>query len=125
MGGVVGEGVVLLGTKSWRLVILVKGIFAAAKSVAFVILLLSLILYVFAIILRQLVFDSDIGQGYFRSVPVGSKGHRRRPECAKYENTKSDLMFSLCSSTHNCTKTIFIRININKCMYEFSRKFCL
>lgn len=52
-----------------ELVILVKGMAHAARSVFFTLLLLLILLYVFAIAFKQLMEGSDVGLRYFRSVP--------------------------------------------------------
>lgn len=52
-----------------ELMILVKGISVAARSVFFTLVLLIVILYVFAIAFRQLTADNDLEDSHFRSVP--------------------------------------------------------
>jgi len=52
-----------------ELTILVKGIIYASRSVSFTFILLTLIIYVFAICLRQMSRDTDIGKQYFDTVP--------------------------------------------------------
>jgi voltage-gated sodium channel len=53
-----------------ELVVLVKGIFTATKSVSFVIILLTIIVYVFAVALKQLLHDRDMGHSHFRTVAM-------------------------------------------------------
>jgi len=52
-----------------ELIILIKGIWVAARSVFFTLVLLVLIIYVFAIILRQVTDDTIIGREYYASIP--------------------------------------------------------
>mmetsp|Transcript_30134 Transcript_30134/g.70291 ORF Transcript_30134/g.70291 Transcript_30134/m.70291 type:complete len:652 (-) Transcript_30134:145-2100(-) len=52
-----------------ELVILVKGIGVAARSVCFTLFLLMIIIYVFAVGFRQVTAGTDIGELYFRTVP--------------------------------------------------------
>jgi len=52
-----------------ELMILVKGITVAARSVLFTLLLLFVILYVFAIAFRQLCSESHLKNSHFKSVP--------------------------------------------------------
>jgi len=86
MTGVVGNMTVLRVAKLLRLskmarvarvlravpevMILVKGMVTATRSVCFTLALLTIFLYVFAICLRQLTKDSFIGGLYFPNVPV-------------------------------------------------------
>jgi hypothetical protein len=51
-----------------ELVILIKGMVAAARSVFFTLLLLLLLLYVFAIAFTQLMMDTDVGKEFFPNV---------------------------------------------------------
>merc|ERR1719422_771273 len=51
-----------------ELLILVKGIIAATRSVLFTLILLIMLLYVFAIALRQLTDGTAIGEEHFQSV---------------------------------------------------------
>jgi voltage-gated sodium channel len=51
-----------------ELVILIKGIAVAARSVFFTLVLLVVIIYFFAIVLRQLTDGSEIGQEYYPSI---------------------------------------------------------
>lgn len=53
-----------------ELIVLIKGIFVASRSVFFTLVLLILGVYFFAIVFRQLTADSDIGDEYFSSVPA-------------------------------------------------------
>lgn len=53
-----------------ELMILIKGIVAATRSVFFTLLLLCLLLYVFAIAFTQLTVDTQVGQLFFPSVPA-------------------------------------------------------
>mmetsp|Transcript_10498 Transcript_10498/g.23886 ORF Transcript_10498/g.23886 Transcript_10498/m.23886 type:complete len:671 (+) Transcript_10498:164-2176(+) len=53
-----------------ELVILVKGIGVAARSVFFTLLLLMIIIYVFAVGIRQVTDGTEIGRTYFSSVPT-------------------------------------------------------
>merc|ERR1719261_1833076 len=48
-----------------ELLVLIKGMIAAIRSVFFTLLLLFLLLYVFAILFRQLTVDSTIGEEKF------------------------------------------------------------
>jgi len=50
-------------------VILIKGIGAASRSVCVFFLLWLIIIYVFAVVFRQLADGSEVGDGYFGSVP--------------------------------------------------------
>jgi len=52
-----------------ELMILVKGISVAARSVIFTLLLLILILYVFAIAFRQMCTETDLEDSHFKTVP--------------------------------------------------------
>merc|ERR1719183_3161064 len=52
-----------------ELVVLIKGVAVAAKSVLSTGILLLCITYCFALILRMVTDDSDIGESYFRTVP--------------------------------------------------------
>jgi len=51
-----------------ELIILIKGIAVAARTVFFTLLLLALIIYFFAIVFRQVTSDTEIGDRYFPSV---------------------------------------------------------
>jgi len=53
-----------------ELVILLKGILAASRSVVMVFLLWLVIIYFYAMIFRQLTKGDDIGEMYFESVPA-------------------------------------------------------
>jgi len=53
-----------------ELVILLKGIGAAARSVFVFFILWLIIIYIFAVVFRQLTEGDDVGRQYFRSVPV-------------------------------------------------------
>lgn len=53
-----------------ELLILIKGIVAATRSVIFTLLLLGILLYVFAIALRQLTDGTAVGADHFGSVPI-------------------------------------------------------
>jgi hypothetical protein len=52
-----------------ELIILIKGIAVASRSVCFTLLLLGIIIYFFAIVNRTLAADTDVGEMYFPSVP--------------------------------------------------------
>lgn len=52
-----------------ELVILIKGLWVASRSVMFTLILLFIIIYIFAIVFRQLADEMPIGDKYFRSVP--------------------------------------------------------
>jgi len=52
-----------------ELLILVKGMGAAMRSVFFVLCLLMIVMYVFAIVFRQLTDGTQVGSEYFNSVP--------------------------------------------------------
>lgn len=52
-----------------ELMIMIRGMVAASRSVFFTLLLLILVLYVFAIAFTQLCSESNIGQKYFNTVP--------------------------------------------------------
>lgn len=52
-----------------ELMILVKGISVAARSVFFTLLLLIIILYIFAVVFRQLCADNELEESHFASVP--------------------------------------------------------
>jgi len=52
-----------------ELIILIKGIAVASRSVSFTLILLNLIVYFFAIVFRQLCDGTDLGDQYFKSVP--------------------------------------------------------
>eukprot|EP00928_Gymnodinium_smaydae_P037847 TRINITY_DN26221_c0_g1_i1.p1 TRINITY_DN26221_c0_g1~~TRINITY_DN26221_c0_g1_i1.p1 ORF type:complete len:925 (-),score=204.33 TRINITY_DN26221_c0_g1_i1:136-2760(-) len=51
-----------------ELMILIKGMMAAMRSVIFTLLLLIVLMYVFGIMFRQLIPETEAGQKYFRSV---------------------------------------------------------
>lgn len=53
-----------------ELIILIKGIWVAARSVFFTLLLLVFIIYFFAIVLRQTTADTEVGELYYPSVPT-------------------------------------------------------
>jgi len=53
-----------------ELMILIKGMFAAVRSVFFTLFLLLVILYVFGIAFRQLSSHTDVGEEYFGSVLI-------------------------------------------------------
>lgn len=53
-----------------ELMLLVKGIVAAVRSVLAVLCLLFLVIYVFAVIFTELLSDSPVGSGRFDTVPV-------------------------------------------------------
>jgi len=53
-----------------ELMILIKGMFAASRSVFFTICLMVILLYLFAIMLRQLTEGTPVGDMYFYSVPA-------------------------------------------------------
>lgn len=53
-----------------ELVFLVKGLFVAARSVFFTLLLLCIIIYVFSIVFVQLTADLAVGEKYFKNVPT-------------------------------------------------------
>jgi len=52
-----------------ELVILLKGIVAAARSVFFTLVLLLLLMYVFAIAFTQMLRDESVGNEFFKTVP--------------------------------------------------------
>lgn len=52
-----------------ELIIIIKGLSFAARSVCVFFLLWGMIVYVFAILFRQITEDSAVGQTYFKSVP--------------------------------------------------------
>lgn len=53
-----------------ELMILIKGMAVAMRSVMFTLCLLTIITYIFAITIRQLTRDTDTGELYFASVPT-------------------------------------------------------
>jgi hypothetical protein len=53
-----------------ELMILVRGMTAASRSVALTLVLLSGIIYIYSIIFRQITNDTLIGEQYFRSIPA-------------------------------------------------------
>jgi voltage-gated sodium channel len=53
-----------------ELLILIKGMAAASRSVFFTMCLLLLVIYIFAIIMRQLSDGSEAGAKYFESIPA-------------------------------------------------------
>jgi hypothetical protein len=53
-----------------ELVVLIKGIKAASRSVVIFFLLWFIIIYVFAVMFKQLTYDHEIGKQYFDSVPA-------------------------------------------------------
>eukprot|EP00427_Karlodinium_veneficum_P042552 CAMPEP_0169262392 /NCGR_PEP_ID=MMETSP1016-20121227/43683_1 /TAXON_ID=342587 /ORGANISM="Karlodinium micrum, Strain CCMP2283" /LENGTH=480 /DNA_ID=CAMNT_0009344915 /DNA_START=286 /DNA_END=1726 /DNA_ORIENTATION=+ len=53
-----------------ELLVMIKGMLAATRSVALTILLLVFILYVFGIVERLLSNDTEVGEKYFSSVPT-------------------------------------------------------
>jgi hypothetical protein len=53
-----------------ELMILIKGMLAASRSVFFTMCLLLILLYLFAIMMRQLTEGTPVGQQYFYSVPA-------------------------------------------------------
>merc|ERR1719454_1935626 len=52
-----------------ELIILIKGMAVAGRSVGFTLILLLLFIYFFALVLRQVTDDTEVGEAYFRSVP--------------------------------------------------------
>merc|ERR1719478_658813 len=52
-----------------ELVVILRGIGAAIRSVGFFILLTAIIIYVFAVGFTQITKDNDAGERYFSSVP--------------------------------------------------------
>mmetsp|Transcript_4669 Transcript_4669/g.12710 ORF Transcript_4669/g.12710 Transcript_4669/m.12710 type:complete len:748 (+) Transcript_4669:141-2384(+) len=52
-----------------ELLILIKGMMAAMRSVFFVMLLLVILMYIFAIAFTQLTAESEVGQVYFSTIP--------------------------------------------------------
>jgi hypothetical protein len=52
-----------------ELVILIKGMAVASRSVGFTLILLTLLIYFFAIVFRQLMDNTEVGDEYFYSVP--------------------------------------------------------
>jgi len=52
-----------------ELMILIKGMVSAMRSVFFVAVLLTIVMYVFAIVFKQLSADTIFGQMYFKTVP--------------------------------------------------------
>merc|ERR550532_2916939 len=52
-----------------ELLILIKGMVSAMRSVFFTLLLLGILIYVFAIAFRQLTADTDAGKIYFYNIP--------------------------------------------------------
>lgn len=55
-----------------ELLILIKGMIAAIRSVFFTLLLLFLLLYVWAILFRQVTKDSNLGELKFRNIPTSA-----------------------------------------------------
>jgi phosphoglycerol transferase MdoB-like AlkP superfamily enzyme len=53
-----------------ELMILIKGMVAASRSVFFTMCLLVILLYIFAIMMRQLTEGTPVGHEYFYSVPA-------------------------------------------------------
>lgn len=53
-----------------ELLVLIKGIFVAARSVFYTLCLLTAIIYVFAVAFRQLTDGLPVGEQYFRNVPT-------------------------------------------------------
>jgi hypothetical protein len=53
-----------------ELMILVRGMAAASRSVALTLVLLTAIIYTYAIILRQVTDGTEIGEQYFKSIPA-------------------------------------------------------
>mmetsp|Transcript_52599 Transcript_52599/g.118441 ORF Transcript_52599/g.118441 Transcript_52599/m.118441 type:complete len:632 (-) Transcript_52599:18-1913(-) len=73
-----------------ELVILVKGIGVAARSVCFTLFLLMMIIYVFAVGFRQVTDGTEIGAIYFSSVPTAMNSlllHGTLPDNAEMVNT--------------------------------------
>jgi hypothetical protein len=52
-----------------ELIILIKGVAIASRSVGFALVLLTILIYFFAIVFRQLSDDTDLGDMYFKTVP--------------------------------------------------------
>merc|ERR1740130_1625889 len=53
-----------------ELLILIKGIGVASRSVFYTLCLLAVVIYVFAVAFRQLTDNMEIGKKYFSSVPA-------------------------------------------------------
>jgi voltage-gated sodium channel len=76
-----------------ELVILLKGILAASRSVIMVFFLWSVIIYFYAMIFRQLTKGEDIGHEYFESVPASMNTlllYGILPEIAQIVNNLGD-----------------------------------
>merc|ERR1712032_808939 len=54
-----------------ELMMFVKGMGAALQSVIYTLILLVILLYVFAVVFKQLTDDTTVGRVYFESVPHG------------------------------------------------------
>merc|ERR1719482_1395006 len=52
-----------------ELVILIKGILTAARSVFFTLMLLVILLYLYAIVFRQITKGSPFGEEFYPSIP--------------------------------------------------------
>lgn len=53
-----------------EMMMLIKGMVSAMRSVVFTLLLLAAMCYVFAVLFRRLTDGTEVGRGYFRNVPV-------------------------------------------------------
>merc|ERR1740130_1684209 len=53
-----------------ELMVVIKGMGVAARAVVSTLILMSIIIYVFAVLLRQLTDDSDLGDKRFPNVPI-------------------------------------------------------
>lgn len=84
-----------------ELTILVKGIFVAARSVFFTLVLLCLIIYVFAVAFTQITEDTQVGSHYFRSVGYSMKAlllYATLPDMAQFVDELGDehVVLAIC-----------------------------
>lgn len=76
-----------------ELMILLKGLWLASRSVFFTLVLLVLTIYIFALVFRQLTENSDLGAKYFKTVPMSMSSLLLRgtlPDLAEWVTTVSD-----------------------------------
>ncbi|CAK0797051.1 unnamed protein product, partial [Prorocentrum cordatum] len=75
-----------------ELMIIVRGMAAAARSVILTLFLLTILTYVFAVALRQVTDGTDVGGAYFRSVPAAMASlllHGTIPDQAPFLETSA------------------------------------
>mmetsp|Transcript_134737 Transcript_134737/g.245849 ORF Transcript_134737/g.245849 Transcript_134737/m.245849 type:complete len:364 (-) Transcript_134737:182-1273(-) len=81
-----------------ELTILIKGMWVAARSVFFTLVLLTILIYIFAVAFKQLTDGNVIGQRYFKTVPYAMRTlllEGTLPDLAEFVRAISDEHFML------------------------------